>query len=285
MIYMGNMFQLDHVVLSPRQQIGLHQQSTWELSLVVKGEGERTMGDTTETFHAGDLVLVQPQMPHCWRFNDTNDVIENITILIEPALLHALFTNFPELKPLQEKYEEQAEAIFFAGKERHEIESILEQMEHQSQAMQLALLVQILVLMAESRSRQTAGRKTADMKSAQRLKNIQIFLNCNFQRQITIEDVARYVGMNRSAVCVFFRQQTGNTIMGSLTDIRLREAQHLLANTSQSIQEICYKCGFQDVPHFCRVFKQKLGMTAKNWRKGMFLGASCGNKTIKDLLK
>lgn len=79
-----------------------------------------------------------------------------------------------------------------------------------------------------------AGRKTVVTESEQRLKNILIFLNC---------------------------------IMSYLTDIRLRHTKRLLAKTSLTIQEVCYKCGFQAVPHFCRMFKQKLGMTAKKWKQ------------------
>jgi len=55
--------------------------------------------------------------------------------------------------------------------------------------------------------------------------------------------------------------------MTALSDIRLREATLLLSSTNLSIQEVCYKCGFQDVPHFCRIFKQMYGMTAKEWRQ------------------
>ncbi len=133
---MGNTFQIDHVVLAPHQQIGLHQQPTWELSLVVRGEGERVIGDTTEAFRSGDLVLVPPQMPHCWRFNETSGTIENITVAIESASLHALLATFPELKPLQTEYEQQSEAIFFTGEENGKIKSLLQQMVCQSRAMQ-----------------------------------------------------------------------------------------------------------------------------------------------------
>ncbi len=263
---MCNTFQLDHVLLSPQQQIGIHQQSTWELSLIMRGEGKRTIGDTTEPFFVGDVVLVPPQLPHCWRFDDTNEMVENITVLIDPAFLHTLSEIQPAFKPLAETFEQQADAVCFDEDTKRNITTILTLMKHQSRAMQVALLIQVLVLMAESESRQVVGRM-AKSEEDKRLKNIQIFLNCNYQRQVTIDEVAQFIGMNRSAVCTFFRQQTGSTIMSFLTGIRLREAKILLENTTLTIQEICYKCGFQDVPHFCRVFKNKQGMTAKNWRQ------------------
>lgn len=57
-------FSFEHVVLSPKDQIGLHKQSSWELSYIVRGEGIRTIGDTKERFQAGEIVLVVPDMQH-----------------------------------------------------------------------------------------------------------------------------------------------------------------------------------------------------------------------------
>ena len=77
-------FSFEHVVLSPKDQIGLHKQSSWELSYIVRGEGIRTIGDTKERFQAGEIVLVVPDMQHQWCFNTPTDgkdgMIENITI-------------------------------------------------------------------------------------------------------------------------------------------------------------------------------------------------------------
>lgn len=50
----------DHVVISPNDQIGLHKQSSWELSYIIRGEGLRTIGDRTERFRQGEIVIVVP---------------------------------------------------------------------------------------------------------------------------------------------------------------------------------------------------------------------------------
>lgn len=165
-----------------------------------------------------------------------------------------------------EAFEHQTDAICFTGETKQNITTILTQMEHQSIAMQVTLLLQVLVCIIEGKNHQIVGRKEKT-EEGKRLKNIQIFLLCNYQRQVTLDKTAHFVGMNRSAVCTFFHQKTGSTIMTALSDIRLREATLLLSSTNLSIQEVCYKCGFQDVPHFCRIFKQRYGMTAKEWRQ------------------
>lgn len=48
----------DHVHLAPNEQIGMHQQSTWELSYVITGAGMRMIGDMTEPFTSGEVILI-----------------------------------------------------------------------------------------------------------------------------------------------------------------------------------------------------------------------------------
>ena len=60
----------DYVKLNPSEQIGTHSQPSWELSYILRGRGTKSVGDTESPFREGDMVLVVPEMRHCWRFED-----------------------------------------------------------------------------------------------------------------------------------------------------------------------------------------------------------------------
>ena len=83
---MKHSIQFDHVRLKPSEQIGSHQQPTWELSLVIEGEGIRTIAGVSEPFKSGEVALVPPEIPHCWQFTDNAEKIENITVIFAPEL-------------------------------------------------------------------------------------------------------------------------------------------------------------------------------------------------------
>jgi AraC-like DNA-binding protein len=51
-----------------------------------------------------------------------------------------------------------------------------------------------------------------------------------------------------------------------LTKIRLDAAQKMLIDTSRSLSEIAFDCGFTSQAYFCSVFKSKIGTTPKNFR-------------------
>lgn len=259
--------KFDHVCLDPSRQIDLHQQTTWELSHVIKGKGKRITGNHSEPFKAGDTVLIPPGIPHCWKFEKQGSYIENITVQFDMDLLHWFADNLEVTHEILERLIQLEEAIVFTGKTKGLLIHILNRMKGESDAMRMVSLLQILVLIGESAGQKTVGKRNQESDAEQKLKKIKLFIICNFRRELRIDDIAQYVGMNRSALCTFFHKHESQTIMKYVVSLRLEEAKRLLLSSSLSNQQVCYKSGFQDVPHFCRTFKQTVGMTPSEYRR------------------
>jgi Transcriptional regulator containing an amidase domain and an AraC-type DNA-binding HTH domain len=82
-------------------------------------------------------------------------------------------------------------------------------------------------------------------------------MNHNFDKPITLSEVARLANTSDAAFSRFFKQSTGNTFIDSLTGIRLEHASRLLIDTTRSIAEIAYHCGFNNISNFNRIFKNR----------------------------
>lgn len=262
---MKHSIQFDHVKLKPSEQIGNHQQPTWELSLVIEGEGIRTIANVSEPFKSGEVVLVPPETTHCWQFVYKVEKIENITVTFASELLHSVAATFPELQTLFEDLAKSSKGIVLTGRTRQRVSEGLRQMTILTDAERVTLLIHLLTIIAISADRREIG-KEMENGVQRRLKQIEIFISCNYKRDISIDDLAQHVGMNRSSLCTFFKHHLGKTIITYLNEYRLSVACHLLRHTSLTIQQICYESGFNDVPHFCRIFKCKFGVTAKSYR-------------------
>ena len=78
---------------------------------------------------------------------------------------------------------------------------------------------------------------------------------------LSAESLARRVGYHRGSLSRMFRRETGETIIGHLTRVRLREAQALLAHTTEPVVAIAHQCGFRDVAYFCRWYRKHTGST------------------------
>lgn len=268
-------FHLDHVHLRPEQQIALHQQPTWELSYVISGEGERVVGSAREPFHSGEVVLIVPQMPHCWMFDptmtDKEGKIENITVTFTNELLETTARNYPEAAPMIERLRELPESILFVRHTARRLAALLREMTTQTVPVQLFMLLQIIMLMGSTGEHKSVGSFNLS-PAERRMRDIDTFLSCNYKRPITLADLTRHVGMNQTALCKFLKRHLGKSFTQCLTDRRMAEARNLLSQTDMTISEVCYLCGFNDVPHFCRQFKRTEGMTPTDYRR--FRGAN-----------
>ncbi len=264
-------FTYDSVRLKPAEQIGMHHALSWELSYVETGSGTRHIGDTVEEFSAGEVVLIPPQIPHCWHFDEkdtgSDGCIANISLHFGDGLLSNCAAAFPELQHLMERLGCMREAVRLAPAQSGPIIELLERMREESDAERVASVLRILVLTAEYGQGTGVGSFHRRTSSEQRLEQIRTYVACNAHRHISIADIARHVGMCRTAFCVFFRHATGQTFIEYLNRHRLQSACQLLEEQEATISEICYTAGFNSIPYFNRTFKKGFGISPSEYRQ------------------
>jgi YesN/AraC family two-component response regulator len=268
----GHSFYFDHVFLRPEEQIGLHSQSTWELSYIITGAGECRFGDSVSKFSDSEVVLVPPEMPHCWTFDknivDAEGKIENITLVFNADLLTLISSSFHEIEELMHRFETVNGALRFVKSEAKPFIQILDKMTSQTEAERLMSCLSLVVLLAENMDKaRTYGNIDRTTEVEKRLKSIETYVNCNFKREINLDSVAHHVGMNRSAFCTFFKKAKGVTFINYLNAYRIDVACYLLSRNTGSIAEVCYQSGFRDIPYFNRVFKRLKGVSPGKYKE------------------
>lgn len=95
------------------------------------------------------------------------------------------------------------------------------------------------------------------------------YIQEHFQEEISLELVASSVGMSESAFSHFFKKRTNRSFIDFLNDIRIGNAAKMLYETSNTISEICYASGFNNVSNFNRLFKKKKGQTPTEYRENV----------------
>lgn len=263
-------FFFDHVHIFCNEQISLHQQNTWELSYVICGKGMRVIGDTIEPFESGEIILIPPNIPHYWSFNeketDSEGKIENITLTFSEKLLKDVKGVFEILREPINNIQEINNAISFSGETLRKLQRILLKMKLQSEIERLSSLIKIFALISTPEIAATVGSPVVTDKRSQRLQKIYMYVMDNYQHNITLELVSEHVGMEKTAFCVFFKKMTGNPFFTFLTDYRINVACDMLLKTNKTIAEVCIDSGFRDVPYFNRVFKELKKTTPGKYR-------------------
>ena len=100
-----------------------------------------------------------------------------------------------------------------------------------------------------------------------KIKDVFFYIEKNYAKQITLEELSKVVNMNSSYFCRYFKKLTGKTIMEYINFVRICKAEDFLAQTSDSVIEISMEVGFSSASYFNRVFKNINGISPTEYRK------------------
>mgnify|MGYP005852418207 CR=1 FL=1 len=109
--------------------------------------------------------------------------------------------------------------------------------------------------------------KSQDAKKITQLKPALDFIETNYDRQISMADVAKQVHLSVSRLAHLFKEQMGITLVDYLTNVRISQAKRLLLSTDKSCTTICFEVGYNNQSYFTRTFKDMVGMTPRQFRQ------------------
>ena len=105
--------------------------------------------------------------------------------------------------------------------------------------------------------------KTVDEKISSAIE----FMNNNFNKDISINDIAEMYNLNINYFSVQFKKKTSRSAINFLTELRMKAAKEYLKNTEENVADISKKVGYEDTQYFFRVFKKSEGITPLMYRK------------------
>lgn len=98
------------------------------------------------------------------------------------------------------------------------------------------------------------------------IQNACEFIRLNYNKDITLEEIANHSNLSPFYFSKIFKENTSQTFICFLTDIRIEEAKNLLLNSNSSIKEITRSIGYNDPNYFTRVFKKTVGCSPTDFR-------------------
>lgn len=248
----------------------LHRHDAWELYYVVHGYGNRMAGDTLQPFSAGDVVLIPPGMFHHWIYEpDSADDAGHVRYLMA-AFSHSFVERcmevFPELRNRLAGIVFPTEALKFGAESSRTIRKILAGMNNLDELGRLCEMFRLLPVVFTSSDHTFAGRPMRIERDVRRMQHICAYVMAHYVHTISLDDIAADIGMNRSAFCSYFKRCKGVTFSQFVTQYRLNTACELLKHSQKQVSEICFTVGFNDLPHFIRVFKKATGLSPSRYR-------------------
>lgn len=100
------------------------------------------------------------------------------------------------------------------------------------------------------------------------VQTILAYLDAHYAEHLTMEQIAQAVSFSPSECCRIFKRLTRETIFSYLQGYRITRAAQLLGETDLPISQVAYDTGFCSTSYFIQVFRQRLGLTPLQYRKG-----------------
>jgi AraC-like DNA-binding protein len=253
-----------------------HYHPEYELTWIVRSCGTRFVGDHAEPYGPGDLVLVGPNLPHCWHSDPPAAGAERPALIVIQFGLEAFGANFftlPECRSIAVLLERARRAISFDAKTARRVGPILLGLVAQTGAGRLARLLDALdLLSAAPEIRPLASEnyhvdKDINPVSREKIDAVHRYIRQNLTEEIRQAEIAERLGMSTSAFSRFFKIATGETFVGCVNILRVNEACRLLNRTQRTVIDIAMECGYHNISNFNRQFRALRGMNPSEYRQ------------------
>lgn len=267
-----------------------HFHPQFELACMVQGSGTRFVGDQIEQFVAGDLVLLGPNLPHCWQ-NEAlggNDRTEWMVAHFAPDCPSFKFLDVPEAGPVLKMFDEAVRGIAFLEGTGSIIAPLLRELIEFTGLRQIIKLAEILELLSRSPRMPLATVNYREVISVddhlvETLKTVERYITQNFRGEVQQSEIAAKLGMSPSGFSKLMKNATGRTFTSMIKFKRINEARKLLAAGDVRVSDVAFDCGYQHPSHFDRHFRELLGISPSEYRRQMKAMAFCGENLGRKL--
>ncbi len=241
-----------------------------ELVYVNKGQGKRHIGNHLSYFNNSQLILLGSNLPH-YGFTDrlTSKGSETI-IQFKPDFLGELFFLKPEMAAIKQLLERAKQGILFQPETKKYVGPKIESLIHYEGFERIIKLLEILNDLGKSTDYTLLNVDgiafETEPKDNDKLNIIFKYINNNFTRQITLEEIADKVSMTEPAFCRYLKKATGKTFTKLVNEYRVVHATKLLNESQLSITDVCFESGFNNFSHFNKLFNEITGKSASKYR-------------------
>lgn len=250
----------------------LHFHEDYELCLTLNVRGKRILGNLVEDFTEKDLVITTPNVLHCYKRDDAflNTRCEVVVVQFPKELPSWGIFDTDQLRDIRNLLCQPAPGLRFS---EETAEAVRERLLHLPsvegfEGVQLFFDILHELACADRTQVELIGVQSSDstFPHSRRINLIVQFVEKNYNRKISLEDIGELVGMSASSVSRFFKKRTRHNFWDYLNGFRIDRAAQMMIETEHTISEISYACGFNNISNFNRVFRERIGTTPSDYR-------------------
>lgn len=253
----------------------VHVHPEYELNFMENAKGgRRIVGDSTGIIDDLELCLIgNENLEHGWvDLDQPGCPLHEITIQFHSDLFLKSLLNKKQFQSLSVMFDNAKKGIVFSREAILKVKDKLVSLpKNKSGFYSVIELISILYELSLDENARILCNSTftneKDSSESRRIQKVMSYLQTNYQREVHLAEIASYISMSAVSFSRFMKKRTGKNFVEYLNDLRLGIASRLLVNTTKSVAEITYECGFNNLSNFNRIFKKRKGSTPKEFRE------------------
>ena len=247
----------DQFLIKGRREIGFR---SWlpsfhthaELVYVIKGNIRTTVDGCEHLLQPGEMSVVFPYVPHS--YEGAPDA-EALVLMLEPkAVVYetVLHTRLPQRPYIdgRDLYPLLSRAVAWIRQGKIEV----------AQGYATAVLGEFL---------ERVPLKNADCSGTDMAVRILDYCTENFNRDITMREVSEALYMSQSQISKIFAHKIRCNFREYINLLRIDKAKEMLADPKNKVLDVMYACGFRNQSSFNRVFRERCGVSPREYRCSM----------------
>lgn len=251
-----------------------HAHQGMEFLYIHSGSGYFMLDHRMFELKSGMLIYFQPFQFHRVKVDDSVDYIRSY-IVFEPSLFEPYLSAFQLLRHFFHHIwkEELTNQVVYDLKEDHPMIQMLHKLDQRKKQQKHELMEEgilyILSLLSWLRYQWENHEPVQghSVRSLDHIEKIMAWLDEHYLEPFSMKPLSEHVHLSPKHISSIFRKKTGITITEFLTSKRINHACFLLKTTNQSISDIAYESGFSNFSYFSQLFKKKVGVTPRHFRR------------------
>lgn len=251
-----------------------HYHNAVEVSIVLSGEGYYIVEGKAIKVQKGSVILFNSLVPHAWLASSENPALQR-TFTFFPTLLFGDEFKKKENEVLKEFWDNLT--VSYREDEDGPIFKLWQQIYHEYEQKEegyqfLIKQMMLMFLTYEMRRSYLNGLGKRKKVVHVELEQAVHYMKSNFQRNLTLEEVARAIYMHPNYLSSLFKKTYGIPFAEYMNILKASMAKELMQSTDLDLEEVASQSGFSSVSNFYRVFKKIYDMSPGQYMRENTLG-------------
>lgn len=262
------------VVRGPDYATRWHFHPEHQITLALRSQGHRLVGDHLGELTDGDLVLVGANLPHVWhQTGEAGREAHAVIVRFDDQFAGRDFMAKPEMDGVRALLRRAARGLAVGGATRDEVAPRLERLPELGALERLVELLAVLARLAagaaDLRPLASATYEPALRGEDQdRMERVCAYLHAHYTEKIERRTLAALAALSEGAFSRFFHSRTGRTVPQYVNELRVgRACRLLIEQPGRTVSDIALDCGFDNLANFNRRFLAARGVAPSVFRR------------------